>query len=131
MTNRYPYEKPLSVRILPIKNCNDYLPDIVDSNGNTTYEFYMNANNNTYNSGMKIPYTELDTIRKSVRICSNSGNHCSKTFSIPYKDCYGIIIDMSVNPNDYNGSIRKMYFKKYKDRLELVRSDKSENAPSN
>jgi len=127
MTNRYPYEKPISVRVLPYTDsCNGYFPDLMDSTGKVADRFYFKVHGMPYFNGDIIPYAELDTSGK-VRVSSTGGNHRSDWFTIPYKDCYRIIVDMEFNPDDYNGAIRKMYLRKRKNKLELMKSESSGN----
>lgn len=113
LTNRHPDNEPLSVRVVPYTDsCNGYFPGLIDSTGKIRYDFHMNANGYTYNSGMIIPYAELDSIRSRIKVCANFGYFCSNEFSIPYNDCYRIIIDMEFEPQWYNGAIRELYFRK-------------------
>lgn len=122
MTNRYPYHKPLSVKVVPnIDSCNEFLPDLVDGTGRVRYDFHLNMGRYTYSSDMKITYTELDNYRDSVYICSSYGYYCSENFSIPFKECYRIIIEMEFNPERYNGAIRKLHFRKQGSQLKLLK----------
>lgn len=128
LINRYPFDKFLSVMVVPsIGNCNGELPNLIDGKGNIARGFYLDANHNSYelSIGMIIPYPELDTSGK-VRVCSNVGNHCSDWFFIPYKDCYQFVIDMNVEPNKYNGLIKKLYYKKCRKKLLLLKTETSD-----
>lgn len=125
LTNKFSSDKFLSVKVVPLRNnCNGYLPSIVNEEGNIANYFYLDANQNSYTSGDLVPYVELDTAGK-VRICSLTGSHCSDWFIIPYKDCYSFIVDMNVNPNIYNGAIKKFFLKKKGNRLILLKSELS------
>lgn len=124
LTNQYYSEDFFQVNIIPLANdCNGNLPPIINAKGYIVEKFYIDANQNSYTLGDKIPYTELDTASK-VRICSFSGSHCSDWFIIPYKDCYRFVIDIDINPEIYNGIVRKLYFKKERNKLTFIKSER-------
>jgi hypothetical protein len=129
LTNKYPSEKPLKIKILPLNDCNEYLPDFLNNKGQIAEHFFMDAKNYTYTTGGIIPYTELDSLRDSVRICANGASLCSNMFSIPYKDCYKLIIDIDIDPITYDASLKSMYFKMQKNKLIFIKSELSGSIP--
>jgi hypothetical protein len=130
LTNHYPSEKFLTVKVLPYRDsCNGRLPALIINNGKVTRSFFLNANGNTYTPGDIIPYAELDTSGK-VQICSSVSNLCSDWFTIPYKDCYRFLIDIDIDPVGYDAGLTKMYFRKQKNKLKLIKSESSRPIPN-
>jgi len=129
-TNKYPSEKFLKVKILPVKDsCNGFLPPITDNQGQNSSVFFLDANHYTFTNGDIIPYAQLDSLKQTMRICAAGSQICTDTFSIVYRDFYKLVIDVDVDVSNYNSSLRVAYFRKQKNCLKLIKAESSRPIP--